>query len=162
MAIDYSEVTRYGGVPKVGRAAPESTPAASTKGPQATARHQKKLKQARTKAAIREQVRELDGFRCRWPECETSPETSAGALEVAHYEPEGRGGDPLLARYCVENLILLCHSHHRGNARSIHSGYAQMKPMSDRGMRGPVIFLQRENAENPRWYLAGISEPPAA
>lgn len=155
MAIDYSEVTRYGGVPKVGRAATEQTTPTPAKGPQANARHQKKLKQARTKAAIREHVRELDGYRCRWPECETNPETAAGALEVAHHEPEGRGGDPLLARYCVENLILLCHSHHRGDARSIHSGYARMEPLSEHGMRGAVMFLRREKAEN----LVGISEP---
>lgn len=148
--------------PKAGRK-PEAERVAipAVKGPQARETQQKKLARARTKKEIREHVRELDGFQCRWPECSTDPETTAGALEVAHRDAEGRGGDPLLVRYVPENLILLCHHHHQSAPRSLHSGLVKMQALDPAlGMRGQVQFFEREKEEARRWVLVGVTEPP--
>lgn len=143
--------------PKTGRSAePEpAPPRAREKGPQAKARQRKKLAQIRTKREMREHVLALDGERCRWPDCECH-----GELEVAHFVAEGAGGDPMLNRYVPENLITLCKVRHRTGARSLHSGFARMEPLTEKGMRGPVLFLELEKAEPGRWFVVGVTEPP--
>lgn len=161
MAIDWNEVTRHGGVPKSSKP-PSAVAIAKAKGPVAKQRHRKALANARTKSAIRDHVREDDGYRCRWPECDTNPETPSGALEVAHYQAAGSGGDPMLERYVSENLITCCHFHHRSGPHSLHSGLGRLESLSELGMRGSVMFLRKEDGEGGRWFLVGITAPPKA
>jgi hypothetical protein len=132
------------------------------KGFEATRRHRKTLAIVRSKREIREQVRELDGYACRWPDCSVPLDTPWGALEVAHQEAAGMGGDPNLERYIIENLIALCKSHHRGD-RGLHSPFARMAPLDPiLRMRGKVEFFESDGAEPPRWYSVGVTEPPKA
>ena len=145
---------------KAPKAAKPLTVKPAQKGPQGRERHQKKLAQARTKAQIREHVRELDGYHCRWPDCQTPQDSFWGAIDVAHYRAEGAGGDPLLSRYTPENLVCLCKFHHAG-PRGLHSGLARMEPLdAELGMRGSVMCLRLETGESGKWLVVGITSPP--
>lgn len=143
-----------------GLKAPPIRPPKIGKGPTAKRRAKKRRQLVKVSRPIRDHVLALDGERCRWPECETTGlSTYWGALEAAHYEAAGMGGDPLLVRYTPENLLTLCRWHHRG-PHGLHSGDAKMEALDPvRGMRGPVEFFKAEGVAH-RWYSAGVTEPP--
>ena len=131
------------------------------KGPTARRRAQKARKAIPRKQATRTQVMDEDA-RCRWAACEV-PETSFwGEQEAAHYKAVGRGGDPQLKRYTVENLIRLCKWHHRG-PHGLHSGRAKVVPQDETlQMRGPVDCYVLERGEGGKWLYVGTSVPQKA
>lgn len=152
---DWHALHAAGGLPP-----PPSRPDRSTgKGVTARRRATKARASGKAEKRIREEVRALDGSRCRVPDCDIPPDSYWGAIEVAHYKAAGMGGDPELDRYTRENLICICRWHHVG-PHGLHSGKFQMRPLDPvRGMRGLVEFRKRERGKG-RWYSVGVTEPP--
>jgi hypothetical protein len=132
------------------------------KGPEAKRREQKSRRVFLAERKVKIEVKALDGWHCRWPECDI-PLTMPmwGVIEASHYAAEGMGGDPNLVRCTLENLLSLCHWHHRGPKGVDQSGLARYEPLNPTlGTRGPVAFYLRD-PETGREFLVGITEPPA-
>ena len=110
---------------------------------------------------VKQEVKRLDGYRCRWPDCQVHPMDPGGILEAAHYQAEGMGGDPTLERCTLENLIGICEYHHRRGPVNLHNGLARMRPIDPvRGMRGPVLFEAAVPGEAGKFFEVGVTEPP--
>jgi hypothetical protein len=129
--------------------------------PKGTPRRKEKAKKARAligvKRAQRERILALDGYTCRWPECEVPRDSYWGALEAMHVKAAGMGGDPTLERYTDENLLTGCRWHHRG-PRGLHSGFAKMELVSEtEGARGWVEFYQMVRGEGGLWTHIGTT-----
>lgn len=128
-------------------------------GPTATRRAQKQRGIVKAEDIVKDEVKRLDGYLCRWPGCYPSL-IGTGLLEAAHFKAEGMGGDPTLARCTVENMLALCRYHHRG-PKGLHSGLARMRPLDDAlGMRGPVEFSAQVPGEAGKFYVVGVTSPP--
>jgi hypothetical protein len=153
----YSKADQLGGWSRTKKR--EAKPA---KGPTAKARAKKGRTIVQAERAIKTQAKYLDGYRCRWPDCDVPPDRYWGGIEAAHYEAEGMGGDPTLIRCTVENLIALCRFHHRGPRGIDGSGLAKLVPTTDQKMRGPVECYVQERGESGRWLLVGVTSPPPA
>jgi hypothetical protein len=128
-------------------------------GPTARRRAQKARVVTLAERAVKSLVKDMDGRRCRWPDCEVPPLSFWGQLQAAHYKAEGMGGDPNLVRCTVDNMLAACRWHHRG-PRGLHSGLAKMEPLTELGTRGPVQFSVMERGEGGRWSVIGVTSPP--
>jgi hypothetical protein len=130
------------------------------KGVTAAKRVAKSRKTQLAERAVKSDATRLDGWRCRWPECDVPKASTWGRLHAAHFQAEGMGGDPTLQRCTLDNLIGLCHWHHRGPRGIDQSGLARMEPLNPTlGTRGPVAFYLKDR-ETGRETLVGITEPP--
>jgi hypothetical protein len=130
-------------------------------GPTADARAKKAAKVSLSERANKRVVRQRDRF-CRYPDCGCRTGEIVGAdaaLEVAHLEDKGMGGDPLLIRSLPSTMILLCHYRHQGKEGE-HTKLLEVEPLTPDGTAGPVAFYQREKESRKR-YLVGITIPPS-
>jgi hypothetical protein len=128
-------------------------------GPTATRRASKARRTFAAEQAVKRHVLALDGYTCRWPNCDVPPYAYWGGLQAAHYKACGMGGNPDLSRCTLANLITICETHHTGR-RGLHSPYARMEPRDQAlGMRGPVAFYIRERREDD-WTFFGETTPP--
>jgi hypothetical protein len=130
------------------------------KGPEAERRTKKAAKVAVGERANKRAVR-LRDMVCRYPECGCRTGAIRGddaALEVAHLEDKGMGGDPLLIRSLPSTMILLCHYRHQG-VEGEHSKLLEIERLTPSGTDGACAFYQRDRETGKR-YLVGITEPP--
>lgn len=106
---------------------------------------------AKTDAKVR------DFFRCQFPGCGVSGRHN---VEAAHLEDSGMGG-----RFSVSNhrrcFITLCRDHHQGR-RSLHTGYIDVRPLSEDAGDGPLGWWVRTRQGNTwgPWQHAGRSGRP--
>lgn len=153
---DWAALERAGGL----KAPPVKPEKPCGPGVEAKRRKTKAGRRERIEKRIREEVLALDGYRCRYPDCDIPIESLDGRLECAHFVAAGMGGDPELVRYTPTNLIALCYTHHQSRI-GLHWGDLKMQPMDEtRGTRGLVEFFRREPGEADRWYSIGVTEPP--
>lgn len=136
---------------------------ARVKGPTATRRAQKARAVTLGEAKAKRVVRARDRV-CRWPGCDCGELYGYwSALEVAHLDDKGMGGDPQLLRSVPDRMILLCRWNHTGPF-GLHSGRARIHVLTDAGTYGPCAFYRRLigriDVEGGREYLVGESSPP--
>lgn len=130
------------------------------KGTTAKKRAVKSRKVQLAERAVKTEAKLLDGWRCRFPECEVPKGTFWGQIDAAHFKAEGSGGDPNLVRCTLENLAAVCRWHHRG-PRSMHSGHVKPVPLTSAGARGPVDWQVLDDTnDSGKWRSAGITAPP--
>ena len=104
--------------------------------------------------ANKAEVRRRDG-RCRWPFCAYCRRYKDLALQVAHVvEAKGIGGDPMLVRSKVEDMMLLdplTHAEQERHERDV-------VPLTDRGTSGPCEFWVED--EQGKKYLVARETAP--
>ena len=122
-------------------------------GPTAQRRQVKASAIVNSEQIIKDEVKRLDGYRCRWPGCNIRWRQH---LDGAHYKAAGIGGNPSLSRCTPENVWALCRDHHG----RLHLGLADCRPLDEvKGMRGPVECRELSRGEG-RMVVVGVSEPP--
>ena len=131
------------------------------KGPTASRRATKARRNVQAENAIKDEVKRMDGYRCRWPGCDLTPPPNGSddvfVLDACHFRAEGMGGNPSLSSFTPENLITLHRFHHR----QLHLGLATMRPLNPvLGMRGPVLFEAAVPGEAGKFYVVGTTNPP--
>jgi hypothetical protein len=131
------------------------------KGVVAMAREVKRGRVSAAETVAKNLVRERDRV-CRWPGCDCREMQHGGfwnALEVAHLEHKGMGGDPQQLRTQVQKMILLCRWAHQGPF-GLDAGRRDIRPLTDQGTDGECECFKREPGESGRWYSCGITSPP--
>ena len=119
-----------------------------------TFKKERRAKQARVdreERARKQQSKERDEFRCRWPRCHCGNRVAEN-VESAHLEHKGIGGDAQLIRTTVDKLITLCPVQHRG-PRGFDQGWLDIVPLTDAGTSGPCLY--REKASDGSWTDVG-------
>lgn len=103
----------------------------------------------------KQQVRNRDGYRCRYPGC--TFQNQGFRFEVAHLDDKGMGGDPSLIRTERRKMIGLCHLHHQGTVAvtySLHGKTLRIEPETDRGTDGLCKFSV---AKESGWEVVGFA-----
>lgn len=130
------------------------------KGPTATRRAQKARSVALGEAKAKRVVRARDRV-CRWPGCDCGKLYGQwSALECAHLDDKGAGGDPQLIRSVPDRMILVCRWNHTGPF-GLHSGRARIEALTPTGTSGPCAFYRRAVSGVPE-FLVGESSPGGA
>ena len=82
-------------------------------------------------------VRREDKY-CRFPWC--GCRKFKLTLHVAHLHHRGIGGNPKGDKSDPSKMILLCSARHRENAISLDRKTLRIRPLTDKGTRGPCAF----------------------
>ena len=93
---------------------------------------------------------------CRWPRC-AHCRASHPALEVAHLDPKGHGGDHG-RRTRADRILLLDAVTHRG-ADGLEQHGRFVEPLTDRGTDGPCAFYVKHRTPTARgatWQCVGV------
>jgi hypothetical protein len=119
-----------------------------------TVRRKRRQQKADHIGAVFQQVWQRDGGFCRFARAlglsAYNPFLSFTArAELAHDDDRGMGGNPNFSRDTTENTLLLSGGMHRG-PRSKHSGHLKIRPLTDRGLDGPVVFEVYEELPSQR------------
>lgn len=121
------------------------------------AKHDSRAKLKRDEDAAKKEVRQRDGFKCRFPLC--GCRRLGWRLEASHAQHKGAGGNPSGSRSTSAGMILLCFARHREGVISRHKGTMRIRALGrGTGMNGPVAFDIDLNAlpdsldySRPKW-----------
>jgi hypothetical protein len=111
-------------------------------------------------------VRKDDDWTCRFPRCACVKKRTHP--DVAHDEHKAMGGDPLMQRSGVHNLICLCPARHKESRLSLHAGTIRMEYLQSIGTRGAVRWwvdataidtpIAKRQRGDERWVVVGTEE----
>ena len=104
----------------------------------------------------KEEARQRDSYKCRWPRCSCRKRKPVEACHLVH---KGAGGDPQLVRTRVDLLISFCADRHRGTP-SLDGGDLAVEFLTDENANGPCEFYQAfrevvDGVATTRWELVG-------
>lgn len=135
-------------------------PAVARRRPAKAARRKQQLSRIQAERAVKAAVRERDQT-CRWPGCDCQRSWGAAqgqqwyrALEVAHLDDKGMGGDKKLLRTRKDRMIYLCAWRHRGQF-GLHAKRARIEPLTDKGTDGPCLFTVQRKKDGT-WEVVGV------
>jgi hypothetical protein len=106
------------------------------KGTATRERRQKVDKHHRSEQDEMTATKKLDGYKCRRPGCKNK----TMAVQCAHLEHRGPGGNPDGSRTKRHKLITLCIEHHSMFDRHDMA----ITPLTEKGTRGPCEFRWRD------------------
>lgn len=93
----------------------------------------------RQERANKEEVREREGHRCRFPLCTCHRFNLF--LEVSHREHKGMGSDPTGERSVPALMLLICNVRHKESPLSIDKKTIRWEPLTAAGANGPIAWF---------------------
>lgn len=124
----------------------------------ATREHRARARKLRALESLHKvEAKVRDFHRCQFPGCTVQ---GRGRVESAHLEGKGMGGDHGLRSGSAADFVTTCYEHHQG-VRSLHSEHVDVRPASDQGANGPLVWYTRQ-ALTDAFTPIGTSRPPAS
>jgi hypothetical protein len=118
-------------------------------------RERKRSARRTGEAAVKKDLRVRDGIGCRWSGCDLW--RRGFRIDAAHLDAKGIGGDKLLIRTVLENMMRICAPHHVGPV-SLHSGDLRIEFLTERKANGPCAFWRRDPKAKDGWSLDGAED----